>query len=214
MEVKKIDRKFIMALQTTIRSAKTEVEYLKTSITKIGEKIGEEIINEDMMNETIIETPMGEMFEGYQINQSVNIIYSTKDDFSYFAAGIKMVIPNCLQGYLDFGGVRGQKALTQPIRSASHPNVPKHTVIENVIIAKSVLATGCTAISLAKNINEKYSPKNLIIATAFYSDLGILELKQEIPNIKSIYVVGEADILDPDGMLVPGLGNIDKRLSS
>jgi uracil phosphoribosyltransferase len=214
MEVKVMNQKYLIALQTHIRSSKTDGEALRGFLVQIGKKIGEEIVTENMLNEVKVLTPMGEIFNGYEINQSVNLVYSTKDDYSFFANGISSVLPNCLQGFLDFGGSRGTEALNQPVRAVSHPSVSEGLKIKNVIIAKSVLATGCTAISIAKNINEKYSPENLIIASAFFSDIGINELKQEIPNIQSIYVVGKADYLNSQGMLIPGVGDIDRRMTS
>jgi uracil phosphoribosyltransferase len=98
-----------------------------------------------------------------------------------------------MQGYFDFQGVRGPDALTQPVRAASHPTIKPGTIVDTVVIAKAVLATGCTAISLAKNIMSKFQPENLIIASAFYSQTGIKELFVEIPNIKFIYTVGNLD---------------------
>lgn len=212
MVLKIIEDKYSMALQTKIRSKNTEKEDLRSSLITLGQKVGFDIVSDNMLEITEVSTPMDQMYQGYSFCNSINLLYSTKDDYEYFAKGISLAIPNSMQGYFDFQGVRGPDALTQPIRAVSHPTIQPGSVVDTVIIAKSVLATGCTAISLAKNIISKFQPKNLIIASAFYSQEGIRELINEIPNLKLIYTVGKADILNEEGMLVPGVGNLDRRL--
>ncbi len=214
MEIKIIEEGYSLALQTKIRSENTEQNDLRDSLTKLGSRIGIDIISENILKEVEVSTPMKQKYQGFMFSDSLNLIYSTKDDYEFFAKGIASNIPNSLQGYFDFQGVRGPDALTQPIRAVSHPSVKAGNTIGTVIIAKAVLATGCTAISLTKNIISKYNPRNLIIASAFYSQRGVSELLAEIPTIKCIYTVGKPDTLNKDGMLIPGVGNLDERLTS
>jgi len=49
---------------------------------------------------------------------------------------------------MDFGGLRGPEALTSQIRAIDLPEIKRGQFVETLIIAKSVLATGCTAIHL------------------------------------------------------------------
>lgn len=212
MNLKIIEDKYSLALQTKIRAKNTDKEDLRDALNKLGKKIGIDIVADNMLEETEVSTPMDHIFKGYSFGNSINLVYSTKDDYDFFAKGISSEIPNSMQGYFDFQGVRGPDALIQPVRAASHPNIKPGTIVDTVIIAKAVLATGCTAISLAKNIMSKFQPKNLIIASSFYSQTGIRELFVEIPNIKFIYTVGKEDKLNKDGMLIPGVGNLDNRL--
>ena len=214
MVVKIINDPYSIALQTLIRDKKATNAELKESLIKLGSKIGIDIVSENLLSESEIVTPLDRNFNGFKFSNTTNLIYSTKDDFKYFANGIQEIIPNSQQGFLDFQGVRGEQALTQPIRAASHPKLKPGTVIDNVIIAKAVLATGCTAISLTRNIISKYQPKNIIVASAFYSQNGVQELLSEFPLIKFIYTVGKPDTLNSDGLLIPGVGNLDNRLSS
>jgi len=214
MEVKIIEDNYSIALQTVIRHESTKKEDLRNALIKLGSKVGIDLVSDNMLMEAKVNTPMQQSFQGYLFSKKQNILYSTKDDYEFFARGILSEVPNTLQGYFDFQGVRGKDALVQPIRAVSHPPIKPGTIIDTAIIAKAVLATGCTAISLAKNILSKYYPKNLIIVSAFYSQEGIQELVSEIPTIKSIYIVGGPDSLNEDGMLIPGVGNLDDRLSS
>lgn len=213
MNTKTIEDKYTLALTTLIRSKNTQTDDLKKALYQVGARIGSDIVSDNMLVKSEITTPMDHQFQGFSFSSGLNLLYSTKDDFNHFANGIASAIPNVEQGYFDFQGKRGLDALTLPIRAVSHPSISKDVPIESVIIAKAVLATGCTAISLTKNIIGKYYPKKIIIATAFYSIRGIQELMREIPSIDWIYKIGEAELLNENGMLVPGVGNLDERLS-
>jgi hypothetical protein len=117
---------------------------------------------------------------------------------------------NSLSGFMDFKGRRGVTALDSPVRNIDLPHSSDEPVV-NLIIGKAVLATGCTAISLTKESTRKYMPRRIIIASCFYSKKGVSELMHEIPNADLI-LVGEADKINNDGMLEPGIGNLDQRL--
>jgi len=65
--------------------------------------------------------------------------------------------------------------------------------------------------ALARRVLEKYNPEKVIVASIFYSNQGVQEVQNEIKNA-GIYVIGEPDSVRLDGMLVPGFGNLDKRL--
>lgn len=207
----KIDNKFVKMLQTRVRDKKTSPEDLQTVLYKLGEYVSTEIIANEFVEDETIVTPLEEKYEGLVIMKSKIIIISTKDDYRYFASGIYDSLDNCERGYMDFGDMRGSETLSSQIRSISLPDINKGETIDTVIIAKSVLATGCTAISLLRKTIEKFMPKNIIIASVFYSKQGIKDLKKEIKNCK-IYVCGEPDALNNDGMLIPGIGNIDERI--
>ena len=93
-----------------------------------------------------------------------------------------------------------------------YDKVKVNSNVDSVIIAKAVLATGCTAIVLAKRAIEQYNPKELIIATAFHSKEGVAELKEVFPQAKLI-LLGKPDILEKsNGFLMPGVGNLDERI--
>lgn len=92
------------------------------------------------------------------------------------------------------------------------PDVKPGQYIKTLIVAKSVLATGCTAVHLARKAIETYNAQSIIIASVFYSEIGINEITNELPQSK-IYVFGDPDKLNADGMLVPGVGNLDMRLN-
>lgn len=210
MNIIKIEDKYSETLTTQVRNRETEVDELRDAIFELGRIIGQKIIGNLSVPDQVT-TPMDQVFKGVIFPNKTSVIISTEDDFEFLAKGITSIIKNSVKGYMNFGSTRGQAALNAPVRSASLPDLKFATYIENLIIAKSVLATGCTAISLTNKAVEKYKPKNLIIATIFYSSIGIQELNLEFPHA-TMYLFGEPDELDSDGMLRPGVGNIDARL--
>jgi uracil phosphoribosyltransferase len=211
--IKVLKSKFLLALTTQIRDQSAQNQLLRTNLNKLGEKIGEEIIGEMFTTSTKIQTPMDLTFEGMRFSIPTTVILSTRDDYNYFGKGIASLFDGGLRGFMDFAGLRGPSTLKSEIAAVELPKIPQGRHIENVIIAKSVLATGCTAISLAQKAIETYRPRNIIVASVFYSNRGIEELMMDIYPQPVIFVVGEPDTLNADGMLIPGVGDIDKRIS-
>ncbi len=207
----RIDNPFVTMLQTRVRDKETKVDELKQTLYKLGEYVAMEIIGHEFVKEDLITTPLEQQFHGLIMAQPKAMVISTKDDYENFALGISDNIGDCLRGYMDFNGIRGVEALSSPIRAISLPEIRAREVINTLVVAKSVLATGCTAITLLRRAAEKYMPNKIIVASVFYSDQGILDLKMEMPKCK-IYVCGQADSLNKDGMLLPGVGNLDTRI--
>ncbi|MCM1507948.1 MAG: uracil phosphoribosyltransferase [Ruminococcus flavefaciens] len=198
-------------IETKIRNHETEKDELRKSLHYFGYNLGIQICTDKLLTGVNVCTPMGCTYQGNKIDDSYNnIIISTKNDYQYFAAGVSQAVDCSYTGYIDFNGARGKSTYTEPIRSIELPDILNGKPVGNVIIAKSVIATGCTAISLAKKALEKYFPKNLIIVSVFYSKNGIDELNYELPNA-DIYVGTNSDNIDENGMLIPGIGNIDIR---
>lgn len=210
MKFKQIQTKYCTNFKTLIRNKETLTEDLRIYLTNIGSELGKEISEEfETQNETII-TPLDKIFTEKIFLPQINVIISTKDDYPYLNKGIiNTIVGTNYRGYMSFNGIRGTDALTADIRDISLP-ILKHQV-DNLIIAKTVLASSCTAISLAEKAYEKYRPKKLIFSAIYYSEYGIKELSERFPQ-STILVIDEPDQMSENGMLIPGLGNIDDRI--
>lgn len=202
---------YIKMLETKIRDCTSDKIDLQESLYALGYLIGIQVCNDYFLSDKKIQTPMECDFNGKSLIESNNIIISTKDDYHFFASGIAKSIKCNYQGFIDFNGFRGENIFKSPIRTIELPDITNGKPIENVIIAKSVVATGCTAISLAKKAFEKYMPRKLIIVSYFFSQNGVNELSTALPNA-DIYVNEKDDNIDASGMLNPGVGNIDLRI--
>ena len=197
------------ALITEVRDKNSDSQRIKANLLALGQKIGSVIAGELLTEQREVHTPMNCRHIGLGFAKRRTVIVSTKDDYEYFANGIAEVIRDSARGYMDFDGVRGMQALVQPVRSI---NLPVVNNVNCVIIAKSVLATGCTAISLTKKSIEQYNPRHVVIATVFYTETGVYELLDSLATAE-IYAYSEPDLLNSNGMLIPGIGNLDERLN-
>lgn len=209
---KQVNNRYIQVLETKIRDQNTSVEELKKSLLELGTLVGQEICADNMLSDVIVNTPMEATYSGVKIDESKEyVVISTKDEYEYFANGIARQLDSCNRGYMEFSRGKKEDEFCAPIRAMDLPDIKTGKPVEYVIIAKSVLATGCTAILLAKKAIDKYMPKGIIIASAFYSISGVLELKNQVPHAK-IYVCMDPDDINAEGMLLPGVGNLDLRL--
>ncbi len=175
--------------------------------------MGEELIGQERMVTKKISTPLTKIFHGKQLvkDNGISIIISTRDDYDYFAKGISKGCDIIYRGYIDFLGHRGESVYSSPIRSIEFPEIKVAGEIKRIIIAKSVIASGCTAITLAKSAMSRFEAEELIIVAPFYCKKGVEELQAELRRAK-MYVAFGPDEIDTDGMLIPGVGNIDQRL--
>lgn len=200
---------YVKAQAAVVRSSASTSLQIQKAIQALGEEIGKQIVERYYLAPAEIQTPMKAIIRTLMPRYPVSVVITTKDDFLYFGNGIARIVDNCLRGYMDFEGRRGLQALDSPIRSIELPDA-KAEPVDSLIVGKSVLATGCTAISLTKVAFQKYMPNRTIIAAAFYSQTGLRELRREFPQAE-VFLIGEPDEIGSDGMLTPGVGNLDAR---
>lgn len=200
--------KYYDALKNHIRDKDSSADMLRKTLYTAGQCLGQSIVSNHYMVQKTITTPMEVQLSGAFFNNKKTLVLSTKDDYAYFGKGLIDSLPNAISGYMDFNGARGLDALKQPIRSMFFP---EDKDVDSVIIAKSVLATGCTALSLLNKAIEIYHPTTIIVTSIFYTKTGVEELCQKNPHVK-LYLLGKPDSINSDGMLIPGVGNLDNRL--
>lgn len=211
MNIKRLDSSYSESHKSVIRDSRSKQVELKESVRTLREELGKKIITDYFLVRESITTPMNIQLDDIWLPRvPLCAVITTKDDFSFLGIGLSSVLSNSISGYMDFNGQRGVQALNAEIRHMELPE-PKGQSVNTLIIAKAVLATGCTAIHLTKKAMSKYMPRKIIITSVFYSQNALVELNYEIPN-SDIIVVGDPDMLDDDGMLVPGIGNLDNRL--
>ncbi len=205
-----IETAYCQSQKSTIRSAKTPPEILAKSIKNLGEEFAKTIIEKYHLSEKKIQTPMEHSIDALMPDYLRSVVITTKDDFLSLGTGISQKLENVLNGYMNFEGRRGPEALDSMVRDMDLPN-SKDEPVTNLIIGKAVLATGCTAISLTKEAVRKYLPRRVILVSIFYSKRGVSEVLGEIPNA-DIFLINGSDDINEDGMLIPGIGNLDQRL--
>ena len=202
-------------LETKIRNKDTSSSDLASALYELGMIMGTEANGTSKMSFVEIVTPMLKKFHGVQSSDrgSETLVVSTKDDFESFAKGVSEGFSSNYRAYMDFNGVRGKAIYSSPSQFIELPEVRRGIKITRVVIAKTVIASGCTAVTLAKRVITEYDPAEIIIVAPFFSERGINELNEELSNAK-IFVAYGPDEINKDDMLIPGVGNLDERLRS
>ncbi|MEK8016584.1 MAG: uracil phosphoribosyltransferase [Candidatus Parabeggiatoa sp.] len=206
-----IQNQYAFAQKSIIMSSESESEQLKTAVYRLGAELGKKLVELYFLESSEINTPMKASVLRSVPKIPLCSVITTRDDFEYLGKGVSSVLDNSIVGYMDFEGHRGIQALNAEITHMELPQ-PIGQHVDTLVIGKAVLATGCTAIHLAKTALSKYLPRRIVISSLFYSQLGVAELTHEIPNA-DIVLVGDPDSIDDNGMLIPGVGNLDKRLA-
>lgn len=206
-----IDNSYANVLITDIRSNETPRDILCNRLYELGRLTSEALIGDNLVSLKNVTTPMGHQFAGLSLPRTTTVVISTRDDYEHFAEGVRSKLPNSYKGFMDFRGDRGLEALQNKRRAIEFPSLRQGEIVDTLVVAKSVLATGCTAVTLTRSAIIKYQPRKVIIASVFYSQQGIEELLLDIPNIDKIYTHGQPDTLNTNGMLIPGVGNLDYR---
>src|SRR5216683_1980154 len=206
-EIFKITDPYVIAQANTIRNRETLPGELRKAIYRVGGELGKKVVEKFCLKQETLKTPMNHEMTCIVPDIPASAIITTRDDMQYFGMGVTEVLGNCTRGFMDFRGHRGLQALNSSVRDIEFPDM-KHNAVNLLIIGKSVLATGCTAVSLTKAALYHFLPEKLIIISIFYSNAGIAELKSSFPNAH-IFVVGDPDLLTEDGLLVPGIGLLE-----
>jgi uracil phosphoribosyltransferase len=206
-----IESPYVNGQKSLIMSSASNSNELKKANYWLGVEIGKKLVESYFLVDSNIQTPMNVCVTTKIPRIPLCAIVTTRDDFDYLGKGIASILDNSIVGYMDFEGQRGLQALNADIAHMKLPQ-PRGQPVDTLIIGKAVLATGCTAIHLAKTAFNKYLPRRIIIASVFFSEQGVAELAHEIPNA-DIFVVGDHHAVNADGMLIPGVGNLDQRLA-
>ncbi len=165
-------------LQTKIQNTETAIDEVHQSLLFIGEYIAKEIIGHEFVKNADLVTCEDCMFHGLTVLDKPSLIISSKEDYDYFAKGVSNLFPNCKRGYIDFDYVDGREIT----KSLFLPGIGRGERIDTVIIAKSVIDESNIMSLLLKKVVEKYIPKYIIIATAFYNKDCINRLVIDVPK--------------------------------
>lgn len=209
----RVSSTFVDSQASIVKDKRSSAQQIRRSIKNMAHEIGKRIVEIYFIKKEEIQTPINNVINVFLPQNLLTLVITTKIDYDFLGKGIAEVMDNCMSGYLNFGDMHGLQALNAPIREMELPEI-KNESVEMIIIAKTVLATGCTAISLAKSACKEYFPRRLVIASTFYSSRGLRELSREFPNA-DIFIIGEADDdVDESGILVANIGHLDNRLNA
>lgn len=205
-----VNNDYSIALKNEVRDSDSAWD-LRKCLEDLGKLLSQEILQKGFISERKFITPMRCEVKGPRLTISgCVVVVTTSIDKDSFGKGIAGNFKEVKQGEMNFSGLRGMQALNCSPCEIKLPDIVNPDLL---VVGKTVLATGCTAISLTRTAVEKLRPKKTIVASVFYSTKGLEELCRGLAGIDfEVFVIGEPDELNEDGMLIPGVGDLDRRI--
>jgi uracil phosphoribosyltransferase len=187
-----------------IRNPASSSEEIRSALERLGATLARQIRALRPAAEPFSKpTPALAGLEPVAVGASLSVVVTTRSDAATFGRAMATALQPSAQGSMNFEGRRGLEALNTPVRDVVLPDL-RGKAIDLLVVGKSILATGCTAISLTRTAMAAYMPRHVVIASIFYSVVGLNELSDAFPN-STILVVGDPAPLNSDGTLGIGL---------
>lgn len=208
-QIRRVKSRYCDYLAGIIRDQRSTPEQLRKALGELGAELGRHVLASHYLQPSVVTTPVNDQIEVLTLSSDTTLVVTTKSDLESFGSAAAEVLSPARLGYMNFEGRRGLQALNSPIREMEIPDLGAR--VKTLVVAKSTLATGCTAISLTQTALEETTPDRLIIITVFHSLEGLQELQEAFPDA-IVYCIGEPDTIDSNGMLHPGIGLLDERV--
>ncbi len=145
----KISDTNIISLSNLIKYKEASPHELRNALYVMGIHLAQHIISKLYVNDKEFFTPFDFTLTGPIPKLPASVIITTKSDCNTLGDAFCKAFTNGILGYIDFHGERGEEAMKSPIRQITLPEMSNKWV-ECLVVVKSVLATGCTAISLTR----------------------------------------------------------------
>lgn len=202
--------RYLSSLITRARDRHTPPAEFRSLLRRLGLLFGFEIANLIDNIDLEVTTPMLAHYRGLQQAESV-LLVSSFEDADFFAAGIADVFTRVHLGRIDAPRKYMGGKWHAPIQHADLPDdIPPKCA---AVVAKTILASGCTATALLGEVLRVTKPTHVIVAAIISHQHACQEVATEYPCIPIEFVIGEIDpLLDDRGFVVPGLGSVTERL--
>lgn len=199
--IKKIDHLLVQEKLTRIRREGIDSTHFRTGIIDIGRWLAYELANTLDKEIVTVHTPLGTA-DGVKIKDKDNIVV-----VSVLRAAIPLVE----------GIVRILKDAQYGVVGAWRNDEPPFSVEVGyfklppvdgkiVVVADPMLATGNTMNAILDRIQEKGTPRRLVLLNVIASQQGIECVENKHPQVE-IYTCAVDEELNQDGYIVPGLGD-------
>ncbi|MCL2397540.1 MAG: uracil phosphoribosyltransferase [Defluviitaleaceae bacterium] len=186
-----------------IRDEKTEKNEFSNAIENIVYLMSSKITGDVALSHRSINTPMAETTVAYFFDK-ILIVPILRAGLAMFEP-IRKVMPHSTSGYI------GIKRNPDTSAQMYYENLPADLHGYRVILLEVVIATGNT-LDFAINhlINSGVNPEKISIASIISSRKGLENLMQKYPGISAVTCAID-EILDENGMIIPGLGDAGDR---
>ncbi len=194
---------------TVARDARTPVPLFRTALQELGRWLSYEALRDWLPHHpTTVTTPLGET-TGHVVDQAVDlaVVPILRAGLGLWD-GAQAVLPHARIWHV--GLRRGGEAGTVQWYYDDLPDpIGEKT---GVLVLDPILATGGTMLAVLERLNTMgVEGKRLRVITALCSAPGLQQLGSAFPELV-VYTACIDPELDPEGLLVPGLGDAGDRL--
>jgi len=199
--IKLVDHLLVQEKLTMIRREGVDGIHFRGGIIEIGRWLAYELTNTLEKEDVTVQTPLG-IAKGVRIRDKNDIVVvSVLRAAIPLVEGIMRVFRNAQYGVV---GASRKDEPPFPVEVGYFKLPPVDDKI--LIIADPMLATGNTMNAILDRVKEKRNPRRLVLLNVIASKQGIERVKTEHPDVE-IYTCAVDEELNPDGYIVPGLGD-------
>jgi uracil phosphoribosyltransferase len=199
--IKLVNHLLLQEKLTLIRREGINAIHFRGGIIDIGRWLAYELANTLEKEDVTVQTPLG-VAEGVRIKDKNDIVVvSVLRAAIPLVEGIMRVFRNAQYGVV---GASRKDEPPFPVE-VGYSKLP--TVDDKiVVIADPMLATGNTMNAILDRIEEKGTPRRVVLLNVIASEPGIRRVEEKHPDIE-IYTCAVDEELNQDGYIIPGLGD-------
>lgn len=185
-----------------IRNPETDAPHFRKALSKIGEYLALNVLEELITKEVAVETLTGKIAQHRLVEESPVLITILRAGLP-LNDGVQCVFPHSEVGFIAMS--RNEKTLKSQVDYIGIPCLKGRCVI----LSDTMLATGGSLVD-AIAIIQKYEPKKIYVIAAVASVQGVSRLQSSCPDVKIFAAVTDPSLNDK-GYIIPGLGDAGDR---
>lgn len=186
----------------TIRDPQTKASDFREALEKIGNQLGNLVLEDLEKQEVSVTTLTGEKATHFLVNETPVLITILRAGLP-LNAGVQKVFPESPVGFLAMS--RNEETVKAQCDYIALPEITDKVVI----IVDTMLATGGSILDMIQFI-EPFHPKKIILINAIAAKPGIERILNHNSEVK-IYAAVVDDKLNEKGYILPGLGDAGDR---
>ena len=207
MLINLIGHPLVSFLLARLRDKTTDSDAFRRNLKKLGRLFAFEVTKDLDTREVQVETPLGHAT--HQIFKDSTVLVSILRAGLPLVDGFLDVIPNLSVGFFSASRVEKTTLSGENFKIASsYSNIPDYFG-KNLLVVESVIASGSTMLKFLGSI-DMMQPKKIIIICGIVSKFGLERVLAKYPSI-NLYTGAIDSILNADGYIVPGLGDVGDR---
>lgn len=198
-----LDHPLIQSKLTMLRNKETSDKEFRELVAEISSLICYEASRNLSVEETTIETPLGQA-KGKVLENKIGVVAILRTGIG-MAEGILSLMPNAKLGHI---GLYRDPNTLMPIEYFC--KVPEDSEHCEIFLLDPMLATGGTASAAIQFIKER-GIKNIKYLCLIAAPSGVKRVQEEHPDV-DIYTAALDEYLTENGYIFPGLGDVGSRL--